>query len=506
MKITIEKSKKGQKTLVCEAFGKRHLIYSRYNPKKDGERFYREHRVEGCEFYIFIGLGLGYHLGSFVSDGGVKKVVILEPVEELFKVVKDFDDVRELIENRKVDIYTGSEIQLFLQNINRHYDYLFYNKIQVLSYRPLRNLFTSHYKILEEGIRDELNNLINDGLTIGKFARRWIENFSVNIKKVNRIQTVSSLYENFKGEALVTGAGPSLDRNIQDIRKKRDFFFLIASDASVKPLLKQGVRPDLIVTIDPQSHALYHFAELDRNVIESIPAVLSLLTPPPVFEIFKKRYIYFTLHPTTFLFKREFLNEEDAILNYRSVTSLALKVAIHMGFEKIYLTGVDLSYPELRVYAKNTFFYDYAIKRGMRFYPFYNFEAKMLRKGEMKIDGLYTSSNLMDYLREIEAITQESEKSRKLEILNWNSLGIRIKGTLCIEKPSFKKSGQYNGYFERMNERKNQIPLKVRDLLPREVLENLLITLALRNRIYRHINNRENAFKAAKEYLKHFEF
>ena len=63
---------------------KRHPVYSLYDPVRDGERFHRESFSDGSDFYIMIGFGLGYQIKPFVENTAVRKIVVLEPVEDLW--------------------------------------------------------------------------------------------------------------------------------------------------------------------------------------------------------------------------------------------------------------------------------------------------------------------------------------------------------------------------------------------------------------------------------------
>jgi len=195
-------------------------------------------------------------------------------------------------------------------------------------------LFGSKYKEMETALKSGLDALVKDGMTIGKFARVWLRNFTVNLNKLKKIRLLSSLYGSAGGTAVITGAGPSLDRTLPEIKNRRKSVFLIATDASVKPLIREGIKPDLIVTMDPQAYVQYHFEGLDRSCFDEIPAVLSLLGYPAVVDIFRNKYFFFTKHPTTFLFDTVFLKHQNSIVNYQSVSSLAFKIAFEMGFRE----------------------------------------------------------------------------------------------------------------------------------------------------------------------------
>jgi hypothetical protein len=147
-----------------------------------------------------------------------------------------------------------------------------------LSYSPLQRILPPIYGGLESEVKNQLDILISDGLTIARFARIWVKNFSINLKKIKETILVSSLYNRFRGPVVIAGAGPSLDGVIDDIKAARKRIFLLATDAAVKPLMHNDVIPDLIISIDPQPSVYLHFQGLNRKSLEEIPAVLSFLS------------------------------------------------------------------------------------------------------------------------------------------------------------------------------------------------------------------------------------
>jgi len=515
MKARIEKSKSGKWTLVYEDEGRRHPIYSLYDPRKDGIRFYREFGSQESEFYIFLGIGLGYHITPFVESRRVRKVIILEPDDELYAVVENYREVRDLLVDKKVELYTGRDTEQFILNIKNHYEYLFFNGIQVLSYKTLKALFRSQYSILEEKIQTQLTLLVNDGLTIGKFARVWMNNFMNNVKKRKGFLPVTSLYGRWSGTAVIAGAGPSLDRVIGDIEKQRENFYLIAADASVKPLVRRGIRPDLIVSIDPQASVFYHFAGLKKDAVQDIPAVLSYLSCPAVFDLFRTKYLYFTLHPTSSLFHEVCLSPEEIVLNYRAVSSLAFKLAVLMGFETIHLAGLDFSYPGMRMYAQGTFFYDYYLSRATRFASSSGYEIRMIRRSTSMPQGRGSGSfgikescygkpakflpiagaNLTEYKKELEGIIADAGTKLNVKVMNWSSLGMEIEGAQPVSNPSFTENFRARGV---PGKRTISVPALQ---LSEELRRHLAMTIALRYKIYKNAATAQDAAEYAHNYL-----
>ena len=49
---------------------------------------------------------------------------------------------------------------------------------------------------------------------------------------------------------ILVSAGPSLNKNIMELKKAKNKAFIVATDTAVKPLLKAGIEPDLMVMVD----------------------------------------------------------------------------------------------------------------------------------------------------------------------------------------------------------------------------------------------------------------
>jgi len=405
----------------------------------------------------------------------------------------------------------------------------------IAEYRCLATLYRRQYEGLEKSIKKGLDELTGDGLTIARFARIWINNYCRN-SGVKSIKPASSLYGCFSGNALITGAGPSLDRVLAKILRYRERLFLIAVDASVKPLLKYRIRPDMIVTVDPQAAVFYHFSGLGEEDISGIPAVMSPMTYPPVFGLFTKKYIYHTKHPLCM--PRE--GENKYVINHRAVSSIAFELACRMGFTSIHLAGFDFSYPGYRAYARHTFFYEYAAASGTRFYTAGTAEGQLIRcnnvgnlclKAYRGISAseergstdtgpgervIFSTLSLDSYRLELEAIIDEMKQNIGVEVFNWDSLGNEIRGTVAEKELNVSDVRWIKGkpgsldYPRRIqgkadsSDRQRQSHEVIGSGYIRsedERIEQLRITLALRYRLFKHATGFDEAVKYADTYL-----
>jgi hypothetical protein len=486
----VEKAESGKPTLVIEAQGRKYAVYSRRDPERDGQRFYRENFGESADLYFFIGIGLGYHIAPFVQDPRVKRVVVLEPEETLFQTVRNFEKVRFMVEHEKVQIFRGAEMHRFLNSVDGCYDYLYYSGFRLLAYPPLLKPPGSSYGTVEVLLHEKLRALVNDGATIGRFAALWVNNFFRNLGRAARVFPVSALYGSSSGSALITGAGPSLAGVLGDIERRRRGFYIIATDASLKPLLCSGIKPDIIASVDPQPGVFHHLSGLSNAVIADIPVVLNPLCNPLLYNLFDRRYLYCTQHPLMMLLGELCTVNPRMVINYEAVSSLACHLAIRMGFETIVFAGLDFYYTGMRAYAQNTFFYEYCINHAVRLRTPLGMELEQLvgRRG----------IKLEDYRRELQSVISSSETNREIEFYNWRSGGRDIEGTMrTTSLPRGKPAlvGESPGC------RPMALPHPA-SLCSSKHLPRVMETLSLRRRIYHHASSRREAAEQAFEFLK----
>ncbi len=96
--------------------------------------------------------------------------------------------------------------------------------------------------------------------------RAVLENVAANLPAIARAEPAAALLPAVAGRAaLVVAPGPSLADDLDLLRARREGLpLLVALDAALRPLLEAGVRPDLVVTLDPGPRNLGKF--LPRGV------------------------------------------------------------------------------------------------------------------------------------------------------------------------------------------------------------------------------------------------
>lgn len=143
--------------------------------------------------------------------------------------------------------------------------------------------------------------------------------------------------EKTSDSVIIVGAGPSLDYAL-NMLKVHPLASIWCVDTAVKPLVRAGIKPDLVVTIDPQKD-LRHFVGKVKNV----PLVAYTTSNPDIIKWHDGE--------KHFINNAAVLDGEENILvdllpvlgSGGNVATVALAVAENIGYKEIMFVGVDLA-------------------------------------------------------------------------------------------------------------------------------------------------------------------
>lgn len=187
-----------------------------------------------------------------------------------------------------------------------------------------------------------------------RFAPGYLTNVIRNVASILRGRDVRDLEGVCAGmPAVVAAAGPSLDRNIQELAPLRDRAILIAVDTALRPLLAQGIVPDFVVGLDPSEVNARHFQCLPEAKDTWLVAESALHRH--AVEPFEDRTFWFRVsnhHPWPWL--------KDAGLDvgqidvWGSVLTGAFQTACLAGCDPVVIVGADLAFTGERPYCRGT--------------------------------------------------------------------------------------------------------------------------------------------------------
>ncbi len=238
-------------------------LHSLYYPLKDSSRynFQNDKKRSMC---ISIGFGAGYHLYEYQKNS---KVLVVPINYDILYFVLSNIDISKYLEN--IVIISEDEVADYF-NFIKNDDYFF------VIHNSLERLFPEDTLQIVKNIKNRLNRELLDINTQKKFGRLWSNNLAKNIsfyldKKYSFVPLI------IDKPILVVGAGPSLEKNIDDIKKYRDSLYIATTDTALRILLQNSILPNSVFNFDPQYYSHLHFFGVENTNIRIFSDITSSL-------------------------------------------------------------------------------------------------------------------------------------------------------------------------------------------------------------------------------------
>lgn len=187
-----------------------------------------------------------------------------------------------------------------------------------------------------------------------QFAGRYLTQTLANLPVIATEGDVAELAGLAAGmPAVVVGAGPSLDWRLDLLREVAGRAVVIAVDTATRPLLTAGLRPHLVVGVDPSDANAAHLRDLGDRRGMWLVGEPSL--HPSVFPAFAGRTFTFAVSdhdPWPWLADHHVWR--GRLRAWGSVLTTAFDLACHLGCGPIVFLGADLAYSRGLQYCRNT--------------------------------------------------------------------------------------------------------------------------------------------------------
>ncbi|MDR2259214.1 MAG: DUF115 domain-containing protein, partial [Treponema sp.] len=215
-----------------------------------------------------------------------------------------------------------------------------------------------------EAIQETLAKISADYSVQAYFGTRWFANI---IRNLEAAEAQTGPFPPVR-KAAICAAGPSLDDQIPLLAEERRSkgAFIIAGDTSLPTLLRAGLEPDAVVSIDCQHISYYHFM---AGFPPQIPLFLDLASPPFLAALSSRPRFFSGGHPLSAYIFRRWRPLPQVDTSGANVTYAGLSLAENLGAEEIVIYGADFSYPQGQVYSRGAYIYPYFDTRQNRFSP-----------------------------------------------------------------------------------------------------------------------------------------
>ncbi len=406
--VVVEPSKRGGMTAsVIGPTGRRLYVNSRVAPEKEAERFASTVEVGETFCFVVSGFGLGYHIRKLYDRlKGDAFLIVTESNLQLLRAAMETVDLTDIFNAGKCIILTNDEKGEIQHRLEPH-NTLMMMGAEFVAHPTSERLDNEFHARMRKLIADHMTYCRMNIMTLVANSRITSKNVAYNLPSYLSTPPIDVLRDRFKNyPAILVAAGPSLQKNIDQLAELKGKAVIIAVQTTFKTLLDHGIEPDFVTSLD------YH--EMSKRFFEDLPYQprTHLVAEPKV-----TWHVVDTYKGPISLLGNDFaelcvgrMAGRGRLKAGATVAHLAFYLAVWMGCEPIVLTGQDLGYTNHVYYAPGVAMHEMWRPELNRFYTMEMKEWERivrLRNILMKvkdINGLdiYTDEQLFTYLQQFE--------------------------------------------------------------------------------------------------------
>ena len=349
-------SRSGLPTLIAKnTSGQTYFLHSYQDPVAEAESLLGDRRFASEDITVLFGFGLGY-LAQGIQNRmeQAHDLIVIEQRPDVFEAAMSLRDLTGLLSDPRIRFCIGSDKETVIETLNEVKGKALSGTVQKLLYGPAVDLAPEVYGEIERGIEAFLCELKTNLFSFQNQIPLRVSNLFCNLPFIQTSTSAAALKNSFQGlPAVVVSAGPSLDGNIEMMRRAHGKVPIIAVDAALKPLLASRIMPDMVATLDPIEKNSEKFAHLSSHHLKDISLVFAPEGNGTIAQLFTGPCFYTNSHNSfTDWLIGHFGTLSDFPPMY-TVAHLAFFLARYMGCDPIILAGFDFSFPENRDHAKD---------------------------------------------------------------------------------------------------------------------------------------------------------
>lgn len=464
-------------------------FFSEYNPERDVQFYATAPSVKESGFILVGGLGDGSHIHALLNANPAAYIMVLEHNKETFEYLFEKGICsREIKNNPRVSFTTAENLCESLKNTYIpviHGSFLYHPVKQwTLAYEQLVFSANDDKLSIKDIIQSTMKDIAADYATQARFGKLMHTNILKNLKLlsearkkigqkdrasrcVSEAEIRAFVTANTDKEAAVIGAGPSLDETMPLFKQHRNRFYVIATDTAYRTLYRNGIKADMVVTLDGQNASLSHFLGIvSSETVVAVDICANAAAARHLYEQGCRLFFFTTGHPlgtlanTWFIAQQEntakqgktsqkqpgvhltaCAQQEEMLLpvytaGCGTVLSAAADIAVKAGFKTIRFFGADFAYKSGKPYTRGTYLDDTFSKTSCRTNPQENLFCSLCYRTELtpSKNGYTTpllssyKDNLLSYIKlqnaSFDFIITDLETLKRL---NYNSSHVKEK-------------------------------------------------------------------------------
>lgn len=304
---------------------------------------------------IIYGIGLGYSylsLKEWLHADRKRHIVFIEDDLEVLKAFFEIDIATLFLDDPQVELLFFPSDHLNSEEFHSLLQKSLFQKIAfgaLESYEKRKKENYQRLKVCFYLLKDVNEAKSAEFLLLGK---AFFQNFYDNFLHLDHCSDGTRLFNQFaKIPAIICGAGPSLNRNIGELKKLKNRALIFAGGTSMNALNAVGVLPHFGCGVDP---FLFHFSRIISNQAFEVPYFFRSRVNKDTLRAVHGEKLYLpgaTGYPIGEWMDAKVGYSPISIDEGTNVVNLTLSIAKALGCSPILCVGLDLAYTSGESYA-----------------------------------------------------------------------------------------------------------------------------------------------------------
>lgn len=348
-----ETARNGQVTAVYLQQGQPYSLHSRYDPGAEALKLLQEKRLDGGHVVVR-GIGLGYHLARIMeSKPAETRVLAIEPEPAILRESLHLLPWHRWLARDDFHLFVGRELSGLSGIFPHFFRILLFDQMETIDLPSEIRLFPDFFAAAAQVVDSEIRTMLYDFKTMLLENAMVPSNILKNLPHILRSRPAAALRDRFAGApGILVSAGPSLDKNVLQLKQVRDRAVIIAVDTALKPLLARDIQPHFTVAVDPSYKNYLHLLGTAERLTHYVLAETGVAAQ--LYRDMGERIFTVSIGKPLVRMLEQRTQPFGSLDAWGSVISLAADFAVFLGLDPIVFIGQDFAFTTMRGHCRHT--------------------------------------------------------------------------------------------------------------------------------------------------------
>lgn len=340
--VVPEQGRKGQLTLKAEDSIGMFYLHSTYDPEKEAEEYARQELTDSnINVVVVAGFGLGYLVRALCRLCNVQtRIAVVEPRLDLFISALSSLDVSDMLADERIRFIVAQDIKIAVKETIAELSPEKLKGWKLIASPPQMRLHKNFLQSFVDQLGSSINVQISSLTTSFNLSELFLRNTLSNLGIAANSPGVIHFKDCWKDRpALIVAAGPSLNKQLPQLREVQDKFLIIAAEKTWSILQKAGIKAHIVVAIDPRSPPAWEIEPPD-----DVWFLVASSCNPVTVKSKSGRHVVSFATPSHEEILKPMIGERGCLPSGGSVANNAFSFAKLMGAAPVILIGQDLAY------------------------------------------------------------------------------------------------------------------------------------------------------------------